>query len=98
MRKKIRVTAIPPGFAGEHIRKQFVGLVIPVASEEELKANPPSSFLRDAEGKMPGHLVRRSDAIEAFVSAGKLGAAHFFRVTGMGHYIPISHEVSELVE
>ena len=94
---KIRVFALPPGFAGEHIRQKFIGMKVPLAPKTELEANPPSPLLLN-ECREGDYIVRRSDVIEALRAAGSHGAADFWRRLGMGHYLLFAKEVCEVVE
>jgi hypothetical protein len=41
---KIRIIKTPPGFAPEEIGNQWVGIEIPLATDSEIEANPPSGL------------------------------------------------------
>jgi len=58
----VRITQIPPGFAPEEIRKQWVGVELSLATEEEIAQDPPSGFGIGSDNTN-GYLVLRDKAI-----------------------------------
>lgn len=74
MTKKIRIIQTPPGaIAPEKIRKQWVGVVLPVAQGGE-HSDPHWVGTDNADG----YIVNTTDAIEALRQAGKTEAADFW--------------------
>lgn len=65
MTEKIKIIGVPPGQAPEKIRKQWVGLVLPV---EENAPGPEEGIQIGIRGGQPenlgGYPVRTQDAIE----------------------------------
>lgn len=89
----IYIFAIPPGFASEHIRQEWVGIQIPLAPPEEVKANPPVAGTGE---NGDGYLVRRCDAIQALLIAGRREAANFWQSLPLGHYLVFSKRVCRM--
>ena len=92
----VRITAIPPGFAPERIRKQWVGVELPLASKKEIAQNPPSGFGIGSDNTS-GYLVLRDNAIEALRQAGKKEAADFWGSLRYGRFLQFKKEVCEMV-
>lgn len=92
----VRITAIPPGFAPEDIRKQWVGVELPLASEEEIAQDPPSEFSISSDNT-DGYLVLRDKAIEALYKAGKKKAVDFWSSLPLGRFLQFKKEVCEVV-
>lgn len=90
----IRIIAIPPGFAPEKIRKQWLGVVIPMPSEEEIAEDPPSGFGIGSDN-VGGHLVLRTTAIKSLRDAGKDEAANFWDSLPLGRFLQFKQEVCE---
>ncbi len=93
----IRIKKVPPGFAPPHIRLQWVGVELPLASEEDFARNPPSRFFVGS-GNGGGYLVPRDKAIEALRNAGKERAAEFLDSFPLGSYLRFEKGVCEVVE
>ncbi|QQR78051.1 MAG: hypothetical protein IPJ68_03080 [Candidatus Moraniibacteriota bacterium] len=76
MPKKLRITAVPPGPAPLAIRKQWVGIDIPIdeaAVEHELRTDPAWAY-----SKVDGYYVMALDAIQALTEAERFAAAFFW--------------------
>ena len=73
---KIRITKTPPGFADEAIRAQWVGVEIPLVSEDE--AAKVESEMNPKSPSAGGYIVRGVDAIQSLKDAGKEKAAAFW--------------------
>lgn len=88
--RKIKIIAVPLGFAPEHIRQAWVGVEIPLP-EEELSQGI-------AIGNEGVYVVSGNDAITALRNAGKHKAADFWE----HHVLPaaqcFSKQVCELIE
>lgn len=93
----IYITAVPPGFAPEHIREQWVGVTIPMPSAQELEEHPVSE-MRIGSENLEGHLVFREKAIEALMEAGKEEAALFWDELLLGKYLQFRKDVCEVVD
>lgn len=71
---KIRIVKTPPGsVAPEEIRKQWVGVEIPVAEGVE-----DGDSLWVGKQNVGGYIVNINEAIEALQEAGKVDAAEFW--------------------
>lgn len=92
----IRIVSVPPGFAPEAIRKQWVGIRIPLATKKERRLNPPSRF-GIGSSNQGGFLVLRSKAVEALRDAGRNRAADYWGDTQLGYYLQFKKEVCEQV-
>lgn len=91
---KIRIIAIPPGFALEPIRSQWVGVEISLPTEEQVEEDPPSGF-GIGDQNQDGYLVLTSDAIRSLENAEKHSAAAFWQSMGIGKYLRFSKDVCE---
>lgn len=74
---KIRIVKVPPGFAPEHIRREWLGVEIPLPTQAELAENPPSAWEAN-EANSGGYIVFQDDAVKALLAAEKNGAAEFW--------------------
>lgn len=72
---KIRITATPPGFAPEKIRKQWVGVKIPYNPEEYSSLQ---GGVWSGNEQTNGYIVSTRDAIDALLAAGKTKAADYW--------------------
>ena len=87
---KIYIVNTPPGLAEEHIRKAWVGIVIPLASEEEVdKAARQSGTPRES---VVGYVVRGTDAVRALIDAGKNEAASYWSRPVSPAYLEFARE------
>lgn len=96
----IKIIAVPPGFAPDHIREQWVGIQIPLATEAELRDNPLSGF-KIGNQNNNSYVVLREKAIEALRTADKYDAVDFWSTTpviSIASYLEFRKEVCELVE
>lgn len=93
----IRIIAIPPGFAPEDIRKQWVGVEIRLPTQEEIDIDPPSPHSIGNEN-VDGHIVLRQDAIDALAAAGHQDAAGYWEMLVITRFLRFKQEVCELVE
>ena len=90
--KKIRITSVPPGFAPEDIRKQWLGVEIPLTGFDN---NPEG--LRMGIENMGGYKVNTQDAIDALRTAGKEDAANFWENFNLGSTLVFKQECCEIV-
>jgi hypothetical protein len=91
----IRIKGVPPGFAPPEIREQWVGIEIPLPTEDELKANPPSGF-GIGNANEGGYPVLTKTAIEALLESRRTRAAAFWSKFD-GTYLLFKKEVCELL-
>lgn len=93
----IRITDVPPGsLAPLEIRQQWVGVEIPLATEDELRANPIVGKIGNQNDD--GHIVLRSKAIEALQAAGRQKAADYWQSFPLiGMYLQFKQDVCALV-
>jgi hypothetical protein len=94
---KIKIIATPPGFAPEFIREQWVGIEIPLPTNEQIAENPPSE-LRTGNENEGGYLVLCSDAIAALKESEKYDAHDFWTTKGLGRYLLFKRDVCELID
>ncbi len=93
---KLKIFSTPPGSAPEGIRKDWVGLEIPVPTQEEVDQHPPSGRGLGTENE-GGFSVLREDAIAALIKNEKLDAASFWASLPLGRFLLFSRECSGLV-
>ncbi len=93
---RIRIVAVPPGFAPLSIREQWVGIEIPLATNRDISKNPPSE-LGIGSANRGGYMVLTSKAIEALKSAERISAAAFWKQLTLGHYLVFKRDVCELI-
>ena len=92
---KIRIISTPPGsVAPEEIRKQWVGIEIPILPEEELRGS-----LWTGEQNAGGYVVSIGDAIDALRTAGREQAADFWEEiqAHIGNKLRFKKECCEVV-
>ncbi|MBP9836977.1 MAG: hypothetical protein KBC78_04060 [Candidatus Pacebacteria bacterium] len=92
---KIRIISTPPGsVAPEEIRKQWVGVEIPVAEGGE-----PEGALWVGQQNVGGYVVSITDAIDALRTAGKERAAQFWEEiqASIGDKLRFKKECCEIV-
>ena len=94
--KKIKIVAVPPGFAPEEIRKEWVGVELPLATKKELDQDPMLQG-RIGNQNVNGYVVLTSKAIVALRAAGKKKGADFWDSLGMGKYLEFKKEVCEVI-
>jgi hypothetical protein len=73
----IRIIAVPPGPAPEVIREAWVGVKIPLATEEDLEKFPLSGARWGSEN-VDGHMVLSSLAVTALRTGGNIEAVEFW--------------------
>jgi hypothetical protein len=88
---KIRIIKTPPGFAPEEIGNQWVGIEIPLATDSEIEANPPSG-LGIGNSHMGGFQVLVEEAIAALVEAHKFQAATYWSSVVPAGYLVFRQE------
>lgn len=72
--KKVKITEIPPGFAPEHIREQWLGIELQTQNEKD-----DGSGLRTGMENAGGYKVKPEDALTALKDAGKDEAYDFWK-------------------
>lgn len=97
MPSAIKIIKIPPGFTPEKIRKEWVGVTIPLATRENYRQHPPSG-IRIGDENIGGFEVAAEDAIKALQDAGKNRAAGFWKeLFSPGDYFIFRKDVCELI-
>ncbi|KND50854.1 MAG: hypothetical protein AB202_00410 [Parcubacteria bacterium C7867-007] len=92
----IRIIKTPPGtLAPVGVRKQWVGVIIPLVTEEELRANPIAGTIGNQN--RDGYIVLRSKAIAALRAADREGVATYWEHIPLGMYLQFHKNVCELV-
>lgn len=91
---KIKIIDVPPGFAPEHIRKQWVGIEIPLAQNPIPEGKEVARIGNDNAG---GYQVKGVDAVKALKEAGKDEAADFWEDYSSGNF-KFKKEVCEVIE
>jgi hypothetical protein len=74
----IKIVLIPPGFPPIDIQMQWLGVEIPLATEEDIRRYPPPRLGIGSQNS-GGHMVLLSKAIEALMEAEKYGAVQYWR-------------------
>ncbi len=80
---KIKIIDTPPGFAPEEIRKQWIGVIIPL-SENPIPED--KVVIRIGNQNRGGYKVRGSEAVSALKEAGKHEAAEFWQPYSGGEF------------
>ena len=80
---RIRIVSTPQGTEPEEIRIQWVGVVMPLATPEDLVSKPITNLNIN---RKTDHIVLRTKAIRALRSAGRLNAANFWKRSPAGIY------------
>ncbi len=91
--KKMKIIAIPPGFAPEEIRKQWLGIEIPLLGKDD----QPTS-LRIGNGNSGGYTVQTQDAIDALRASDKNEAAEFWEQFNLGSQLVFKTECCEIID
>lgn len=92
---RIRIVLTPPGFAPENIRKEWIGVEIPLVTQEQLDEDPPVG--RIGNENVGGYVVLLSAAVTALRKAGKQEAADFWDSLSIGTYLEFKRDVCERV-
>ncbi len=66
--KKIEIKKAPPGFAPLYIRERWVGVVIPLVTEKELKKNPISELGIGSQNTGGYRVKKKNDLLPALPS------------------------------
>jgi len=94
---KIRITAIPPGFAPEEIRAQWVGMEIPyVPGKYDLLCGG----IWSGDEQAGGYVVSTDEAIRLLLGLGKIGAAEYWKavLSRSGDVLRFGKEYCEVCE
>ena len=90
---KIKIIEVPPGFAPEYIRKEWVGIEIPLAENYITKEK---ETLRIGNENADGYQVKGEDAVKALSEAGKAETALFWLPYASGNFM-FKKNVCELI-
>ncbi len=91
---KIKIIAVPPGFAPEEIRKQWLDIEIPLAQNPIPEGKEVARIGNDNTG---GYQVKGVDAVQALKDAGKDEAANFWKTFSSGNFT-FKKEVCEIID
>jgi hypothetical protein len=91
---KIKIVQVPPGFAPEDIRKEWVGVEIPLADNPIIGDKVVAKI---GNQNKDGYQVRGVDAVQALLDAGKNEAADFWKFYATGNFV-FKKEVCELIK
>lgn len=92
---KIKIISTPPGFAPEEIRKQWVGIEIPIMGIENPKT---AGNIRTGTENLGGYEVSPKEAVDALKKAGKDEAVEFWTPYTSAPKFVFKKEVCELIE
>ncbi len=92
---KIKIISTPPGFAPEEIRKQWIGIEMPILGIEDPKT---AGNIRTGVENLGGYEVSPKEAIEALKKAGKHEAAEFWAPYANAPKFVFKKDVCELIE
>ena len=92
--RKIRIIKTPPGFAPEDIRKQWIGIEIPIIGEED--STQPLG-VRSGIENIGGYQVSPLEAIKALKEAGKTEAVAFWQRFSSAMNFTFKKEVCEVI-
>ncbi|MEK7510897.1 MAG: hypothetical protein AAB582_01515 [Patescibacteria group bacterium] len=91
----IKIIEVPPGFAPYYIRQSWVGIAIPLATEEEVRVNPIIGKIGSENDG--GYIVLREKAVAALRTAGRDHAAKYWEGLPLGMYLQFKRNVCALV-
>lgn len=92
---KIRIEAIPPGFAPEKIRKQWVGIEIPLSDDGVILKDGRWTGTENENG----YVVFTADAVRALREAGRLDAAEYWEgISFLGSVLRFKRELCSFVQ
>ncbi len=92
---KIKIILTPPGFAPEEIRKQWIGIEIPIMGIENPKT---AGNLRTGTENLGGYEVSPKEAVEALKKAGKADAVKFWTPYTNAEKFVFNKDVCEVIE
>lgn len=92
---RIRIIETPPGFAPLNILEEWIGVEIPLVTQQQLDEDPP--IRRIGNQNVGGYMVLRSDAVTALSEAGKDEAARYWESLPVGKYLEFNRRVCQLV-
>ncbi|KND49544.1 MAG: hypothetical protein AB203_00485 [Parcubacteria bacterium C7867-008] len=93
----IRIVSTPPGsIAPVGVRKEWVGVEIPLATKEDFLRVPMRGT--PCEQHKDVHIVLRSKAIDALRTAGREGVAVYWDREMFGDYLQFTKKCCEVVE
>ncbi len=92
---KIRIEAVPPGFAPEEIRKQWVGVEVPLPDDGVILKGGRWTGTENENG----YVVFTADAVRALREVGRLDAAEYWEGIGsIGKVLRFKRELCSLVQ
>ncbi|OHB16677.1 MAG: hypothetical protein A2605_00775 [Candidatus Zambryskibacteria bacterium RIFOXYD1_FULL_39_35] len=83
---KIKIISVPKGAGTRAIQESWLGVVMQVATPEEIKKHPPLNRAQIVP-MCEGYMVSRITAVEALKKAEKTAAAKFWDDSQWGRYI-----------
>lgn len=91
----ILIVDTPPTFTDFNRRmfSHLVGIVLPVATEDDLKSTPPPVF-SPISVRVDDYLVMKKNAIQALLDAGRLDAASHWSQLNIGPYFRFSRSIA----
>lgn len=90
---KIKIIEVPPGFVPEHIRKQWIGVEIPLTENPIPEGQETFQVGNQNSG---GYQVKGVDAVKALLDSDKQEAANFWIPYSSGNF-KFKKEVCELI-
>ena len=87
----ITIVSMPRGAAPERVRRDWIGLTIPLPSPEMLRRDPPLSCHTGS------HFVLRLEAIAALKRSGNLESARFWEALPLGKYLQFPQDCCEII-
>ncbi len=92
----IRIISIPPGFASERVRQEWVGITIRQPSKEEQEA--VSRTIGPDSPSHGGYVVRGCDAVQALRDADKDEVADYWSAPIIPPHLVFARECCELID
>lgn len=91
----VRIVEVPPGFAPEEIRQQWLGVILGALSDDQIR--PRTRYGID-NANVGGFTVPKSTAVKALRLMGRSEAAAFWMGFPLGRYIQFRKDVCQVVK
>ncbi len=92
----VQIVEVPPGFAPEEIRQQWVGIILDAFTQDEIRYRRRMRYGVD-NANVGGFIVSRLAAVAALKLMGRREAADFWTGFSFGRYLQFRKDVCQIV-